>query len=245
MCLILKMSRVNYKKFQWIEKKCIILLPEILLLIIDSCLDNITCCNFLRTCKFFYNHKCNPYYLYIMYDETIEEYSYVCEQDIKPEYKQERKIVKLFDYYSCRLYLNFYYKYDWIHDVTFFGFITNAPLDLFHITEKKYNKTLINGLNCEFLSGTYLSGTIAIYDSCKKIYFKNPFMTRCLYLYLKENSQEIHLSVLPARESEYLHGRRLEFKQNGIDVIHTTNNNFSIGNNIYFISCITSVPILK
>lgn len=237
------MSRINYKKFQWVEKKSIELPLEIILLLIDCFFDTLTACTFLRTNKFWYNCDDEPYYLCNPYDDSYIENpaNYVLVRHMKPEHRLQRKIVKLHDYYCCQLYLDFYSNKLSNTDFTFFGYITNAPLELFvlaKITHFGYKPSLVSPM----------TGTITTYNSCKKIQFDNPIVCRCLHLFLSKDKLEAINSlfgVFPYSESEYVNGRRPEFEINGIDVIHTTNQNFCIKNNTYFISCITSSAVFK
>lgn len=228
------MSGINYKKFRWREKEHIILPLEIILLIIN-CLDNITICTFLRTSKFWYNRKCNPYYLYNPEKYIVNPYNYILVRDTKSAYIKLRKIVNLHEYYCCRLYLDFYNNMNACVEFTFFGFITNAPLDLFKMMKIKhvfYETKFTN-----------LMGKITNYDFFKKIDFETPIVSRSLNLFPKiyKPTNQI-LDIYPGRDSEYLNGRHEAFKQHNIDVIHTTHQKFNIGEFVYFICCITSAP---
>lgn len=234
-------AQASRKKFHWVEKKRIQLPLEIILLLIDCFLDTITCCTFLRTNKFWYNHECKAYYLYNQYDETVIENPYVFMRDMKPVYRLQRKIVNLHDYYSCQLYLNFYRIKFCSNNFTFFGFITNAPLELFDLVKITHGKYAPTIHEC-------LRGTITKYDCCKKIYFNDPVVSQNLYLFQKAyryDRSNLLLNINPLNHSEYIKGRAEEFKQCDIDAIHTTNQNFYIGNNTYFISCITSAPTFQ
>src|SRR5438874_2350767 len=113
----------------------IILPSDIIFLIFDCFLDKISCCIFFRINKFWYNYHCNPYYVCYPNKAAMPDMSnYIIVQNIKAGFTKRRKIETLHDYYCCRLYLNFFCKNNCFSEYTFFGFITNAPLELFIVT---------------------------------------------------------------------------------------------------------------
>lgn len=230
------MSRINYSKFNWVEKKRVILLPDIIRLILDCYLDNVTCCTFLRTNKFWYNHNCQAYYLYKLDGIATQENPANCIliQDTKTKYSIKRKIVNLHDYHCCRLYLDYYYIRTCGYEYTFFGFITDAPLESFLIKKAWYSEI------CYFSTDN-----ITNYDSCKKIEFQRPSITDTLSVFstLGDIFAFPLLSITPGVHSEYINGRHPVFKEYNIDVVHTTNQKITIGKRDYFICFITSRPL--